>query len=273
MSVSCLVDDEDPTLDIFAATPYVVGFNQNVANESYFVDIGAVEKSYPVNLVGGQDGTNPTSDLVLNYVINQTETTAQEGVEFDFLENTGQLVIPAGSDFGLFNILINTGNLDPNMPTVLALEITSVEGDAANVGTINNLNFLFITFVGCNSQLAQDGTFGNYFLDLMREDGSTRQAFEVVEWIGPNQFLTESTGHWGINGIAPDTSMNFEDVCGEVSVPNQGLAQGYYGNQVFGTNLTGPDGSVDQTTLDFDLSYIITFGTGPLQHDSTYTRQ
>ena len=62
VSVSCLVDDEDKTLDALANTPYVVGFNQNVANESYFEDIGAVEKTYPVNLVGGQDG-NPANFL------------------------------------------------------------------------------------------------------------------------------------------------------------------------------------------------------------------
>jgi hypothetical protein len=66
--------------------------------------------------------------------------------------------------------------------------------------------------------------------------------------------------------------MNFEVICGEVFVPNQGLCQGFYSNEVYGVNLDGPDGLVDLETLNFDMSYIITFGSGPLRHDVTYTR-
>ncbi|WP_223032953.1 hypothetical protein [Hanstruepera marina] len=269
LSVSCLVDDEDAKLDAAGNTPYVVGFNQNVANESWFEDIGAIERSYPVNLVGGQDGTPSNSDLVINYIISP-ESTATEGQEFDFLENTGQLVIPAGQDFGLFNILLNTGGLDPNVPTELVLELTSVEGNAANIGTINELNLLRITFVGCSSQLE-----GNYTLTTTRDDGAQTVRPEAITLVGPNYFETESTGLWGTNGIgsAPDSSLNFEDICGEVFVPLQGLAQGYYSNEVYGTNLTGPDGAVDQTTLDFNMEYWITFSAGNRSYMADFVRQ
>ena len=268
VSVSCLVDDEDKTLDALANTPYVVGFNQNVANESYFEDIGAIEKTYPVNLVGGQDGNPANFDIVVNYRISP-ESTATEGQEFDFVQNTGQLVIPAGQDYGLFAIMLNTGNLDPNTPTQLVLELESVEGGRANIGTINELNLLRITFVGCNSQLA-----GNYELTTTRDDGAQTVRPETITLVGPNYFESESTGLWGTNaiGVAPDSSMNFEDVCGEVSVPLQGLAQGFYSNEVYGVNLTGPDGEVDQTTLDFYYDYWITFSAGNSQYNASFER-
>ncbi len=268
LSVSCLVDDEDARVDALQNTPYVVGFNQNVANESYFEDIGAIEKSYPVNLVGGQDGNPASSDIVVNYSIDPS-STATEGQEFDFLENTGQLVIPAGQDFGLFSILLNTGNLDPNTPTQLVLRLDSVEGNRANIGTINELNLLRITFVGCNSQLA-----GNYELTTTRDDGAQVIRPEVITLLGPNYFETESTGLWGTNaiGVSPDSSMNFEDVCGDVSVPLQNLAQGFYSNEVYGTNLTGPDGEVDQTTLDFYFDYWVTFTAGNSQYNASFER-
>ena len=266
LSVSCLVDDEDTTLEAAASTPYVVGFNENVANESWFEDIGAIERSYPVNLVGGQDGTPATSDLVINYIISP-QSTATEGVEFDFVENTGQLVIPAGSDFGMFSLLLNTGGLDPNTPTELVLELTSVEGNAANVGTINELNLLRITFVGCSSALE-----GNYSLTTLRDDGGQTVRPEAITLVGPNYFKTESTGTWATNSIAPDTGLNFTDICGDINVPTQGLAQGYYSNQVYGVNPTGPDGEVDQTTLDFYFDYWITFSAGNTQYNADYTR-
>lgn len=266
LSVSCLVDDEDPTLEAAASTPYVVGFNQNVANESWFEDIGAIERNYPVNLVGGGDGTPATSDLVVNYIVSP-ESTAIEGQEFDFIENTGQLVIPAGQDFGEFSILLNTGNLDPNTPTELILELTGVEGNAANVATLNELNLLRITFVGCSSQLE-----GMYSLTTNRDDGFQTVRPEAIVLTGPNVFKTESTGTWATGSIAPDTGMNFSDICGEINVPQQGLCQGYYSNQVFGTDPTGPDGQVDQTTLDFSYTYWITFSAGNRQYEAVYTR-
>lgn len=268
LSVSCLVDDEDSTLEAARSTPYVVGFNQNVANESWFEDIGAIERSYPVNIVGGSDGTNPSSDIVVNYIISP-ESTATEGQEFDFLENTGQLVIPAGQDFGMFSILLNTGGLDPNSPTELVLELVSVEGNAANIGTLNELNLLRITFVGCSSALE-----GNYSLTTTRDDGAQTVRPEAITLVGPNYFETESTGLWATNGIgvAPDSSMNFEDICGEVFVPFQNLAQGFYSNGVFGSNLTGPDGTVDQTTLDFAMEYWIEFGSGNRLYNADFER-
>lgn len=268
VSVSCLVDDEDKTLDALANTPYVVGFNNNVANESYFEDVGPIEKTYPVNLVGGMDGNPANFDIVVNYRISP-ESTATEGQEFDFLENTGQLVIPAGQDYGLFGLIINTGGLDPNTPTQLVLELESVEGGRANIGTINELNLLRVTFVGCNSQLA-----GNYTLTTTRDDGAQTVRPETITLLGPNYFETESTGLWATNGIgvSPDSSMNFEDICGDVFVPLQNLAQGFYSNEVYGVNLTGADGEVDQTTLDFSMDYWITFSAGNSQYNASFER-
>lgn len=159
------------------------------------------------------------------------------------------------------------------MPTRLVLDLTAADSSGAPAVVASSNSRIAITFVGCNSQIAQeDNNFTDYFVQLTREDGGSYSGEEVIEWIAPNQFLTESTGFWGVNTIAPDTSMNFEVICGEVFVPNQNLAQGFYSNEVYGVNLDGPDGLVDLETLNFDMSYIITFGSGPLRHDVTYTR-
>lgn len=273
MFTSCLVDDTDETLEAVANTPYTIGFSQQVANESYFEDIGPIEAGYNVVVIGGQDGSDPSQDITVSYTVNTELSSATEGVEFDFVDNSGSLTIPAGSDFGRFNLLINTGGLNETMPTRLVLDLTAADSTGAPAVVAASNSRIAITFVGCNSQLAQeDNNFTNYFMQLTREDGSSVSRNEVIEWVAPNQFLTESTGVWGINSIAPDTSMNFEVICGEVFVPNQGLCQGFYSNEVYGVNLDGPDGLVDLETLNFDMSYIITFGSGPLRHDVTYTR-
>ena len=268
---SCIVDNDDETLEEMSSTPYTIGFKNSVANESYFEDEGSIPRTYLVNIIGGKDGSNPSEDIILNYSINETASTAEEGREFDFVQNTGQIVIPAGTNFGEFEILLNTGNLDPNKPTVLVLDLEST--NSADSVIVENNKSLSITFVGCNSQIAQPGNQGLYLVELVRDDGVTYSGVETITWTGPNNFQTESTGIWGVNTIAPDTSMDFEDVCGEISVPNQNLAQGFYSNEVYGVNLSGPDGTVDQNTLSFEMSYYITFSAGPRLHTVTYTRQ
>lgn len=270
MLFSCFVDDEDETLEAFSNTPYTIGFNTKVANESYFEDKGAIEASYPVVIIGGQDGSNPESDITIEYEVNTGLSTAVEGKEFDFLDNSGVLTIPAGSNFALFNILINTGNLDPDQPTKLVLDLVSATSSTSEAVVASSNNRIEITFVGCNSKIAQPGEPAEYQLEMSSARGNVSR-IETITWTGPNQFETESTGHWGIDAIAPDSSMPFEVICGEVFVPDHGLMN-YYSNEVKGANSSGPDGFVDPETLDFTITYTIMLSGSPVVYTATYTR-
>ncbi len=271
MLVSCLVDDEDETLDALTNTPYTIGFQSSTSNESFFEDVGAIERSYPVIIIGGQDGTDPTSDITVNYSVNTELSTATEGVEFDFVNTGGTLTIPSGSNFANFNILLNTGNLDPNQPTQLVLDLTSASSSGTDAVVAAQAQRIAITFIGCNSQIALPGTPSTYSVVTVRDsDGAVFNRTENITWIGPNTFQTDGVGLYGINSIAPDTSMDFQDICAEIIVPDQGLAQGFYGNEVGGA--PGADGEVDQETLNFVMRYFITFGGEPTYYTATFTR-
>ena len=59
-------------------------------------------------------------------------------------------------------------------------------------------------------------------------------------------------------------------VCGTLSVPQQGLAQGYYSNQVYGFE----DGSADPASGELKMFYITEFSGGAtkIECTSVYTK-
>lgn len=262
-SVSCFVDDEDETLDIFADTPYVIGFINKEVNESYFEDLGAIRTDYKIDLIGGQDGNPSDTDLVVSYAVNPA-SSAVEGREFDFADNSGTITIPAGSDVANIPILINTGNFDLSNPTVLLLDLVSVQGDEGIISENNSQ--LKITFVGCQADY-QDYT---YSMTIVRADGVVRgeNLIEGISLKGVNSFRTETVGDFGITRgtYGGEPGFTFNDVCGEITVPDQNLLS-IFGNQVYGS------GSFDSETGDITITYAVEFGGNPTFYTATYTRQ
>lgn len=264
---SCLVDDD--VAREFDQSPAVVGFDKELAAENYFSDEGAVLTNYPVVLLGnGGDGTLPTEDIVVQYEISEN-STATPGQEFDFTDNSGTLTIPAGQSFANFAININTGNLDPNVPTELILNLTEVTQGDAVVSSGNNK--IAITFVGCQSDV--DAYTYNVTSIRLSDGGVVASAVEEIEMVDINEFQTVSTGAYGPNSdnyaggsIAANNGFTFIDICGEITVSSQNLAS-TYSNQVYGS------GSVDPETGTITITYTITFASGDQVIETTYVRQ
>jgi hypothetical protein len=233
MLSSCSEGDRLPTDDLTG--PKIVGFQSDVKNVTYFEDVGAVNVDLPVVIVGMGNG-QLSSDVVVTYQIDTANTTAVEGQEFSFVDSNHTVTIPAGSDFGIIPITVNTGSLNPTSATKLVLTLVSsdpgivVEGQSA-VATVN--------FVGCVSQI-QEGSY-----TVTRGPGSTigngTTYQDVITMVGTNKFTTAHTPPYiGTNespaGL-PSYGFTFEDVCGEITVADQNLFN-YYTNIVSGAPFT-----------------------------------
>ena len=93
---------------------------------------------------------------------------------------------------------------------------------------------------------------------------------ELISEVSPGLYKTTTTYRWDAGTIAPDQGFNFTDVCGTLNVPQQGLAQGYYSNQVYNFS----DGSVNPTSGELKIYYITEFGGGTTKIECTgiYTK-
>jgi len=261
-TVAC-TDDDIRTEQDFSNGPKVVGFASPFESVAYFEDLGAVERGFPVTIIGQGNGQNPTSPIVVHYEVDPA-STATEGTEFDFVDQSGIVTIQPNGTFANFPLLVNTGQLNPTQKTELILNLTSADG--AVVGA--QYNRLRIVFVGCQSQLA-----GMYTTRCTRNDGFVRNfpAPEEIFLVDVNTFKTTTTGTYLPGSIAPDQGYNFIDICGDMTVPKQNLCQGTYSNEVYGLTDDGTDGHmIDANT--FEIRYEITFAAGNRQYVSKYTR-
>ena len=267
---SCIVDDKDEYLDGLAQTPYTIGFSNAGATESYFQDIGALEKTYQIKIIGGQDGSDPETPIDVTYKVNTELSTATEGQEFDFVENDGTLTIPAGSDFANLDLLVNTGNLNPDEPTTLVLDLLEATSSGEPTAVAAQRKQFTITFVGCLSKVSSPDAPVKYQLEVTSSYG-TQTREELIYYTGPNNFSTSSVGYW--SSLPGCFCYPFEVICGDVFVPDHNLSD-YYSNEVAGLNDNGPDGFVDPETGDITISYTIMLGDPqtPVVFKATYTR-
>ncbi|WP_430400852.1 hypothetical protein [Flavobacterium sp.] len=265
--LACTDDDIKVEQD-FSNGPKVLGFSSNFESVAYFEDLGAVERNFPVNILGNGNGQLSDTDITVTYEVDAA-STATEGVEFDFADTSGMVTIPAGSTFGMFPLMVNTGDLNPTEKTELILNLTT-SSEGTVVGA--QYNRLRIVFVGCQTQIATAGSPGSFTCTIVRNDGATVvRPTETVSLVDINTLKTTTTGTWAPGTIAPDQAYNFIDICGDITVPVQGLCQGYYSNQVYGLTADGTDGEVDDIN-NFNATYEITFGAGNRQYTNTYVR-
>lgn len=247
--LGCSDDDIRPEHQLDSGKK-VVGFNSPFESVSYFVDEGVVNKSFPVSLIGSGNGQTTSSDLVINYEIDYAASTATEGVEFDFVDTTGTITIPAGSTFGNYPLKVNTGLLNPTMKTELVLKLTSVTNSAV-IG--EQYQTLKIIFIGCQSLLA-----GNYSLLITWNNGANSgvRNDEVVSTLDVNTFRTRYVGGWAsatFGGIGFD----FIDICGEISLLPDLTLTGYSNKILPVTSDSVPnDGEVTSST-EFNVVYNI----------------
>lgn len=270
-TTSCLVDDESNPTFTPDGSAYVVGFDNATATESYFMDEGAIEKSYPLSLKGSPTGLNNPNEIVINYTMDPA-STAVEGAEFDFVDASGELIIDADSDFALLPISINTGGFDPAAPTELILNIST---SAENTIVSEQYQTLTIKFVGC---LATVDSYASYNLDIeyTAVDGSVsyyNRPAEVLSSTGsPNNFITSTSGHWGPGALSPGADgFYFSVICDEVFIESQNLG-GYWANMVEGNlGSSVPTGTVDPVTGVINMEYKICYAGDCRKYVSVYT--
>ena len=167
--------------------------------------------------------------------------------------------------FGSLPLKVNTGLLNPTMKTELVLKLTAVDQDGYVIALQQSL--FKVIFVGCQSQLA-----GVYTVVVTRNDGLVRTYLsETVDLVSVNYFKTRTTGTWAAGAIAPDQGYNFTDICGDITVASQSLAQGYYSNTVKGLTADGTDGFVTDNN-NFQVKYEISFAAGNRTYTNVYTR-
>lgn len=264
LAFACTDDDLAP--EVYTSGPKIVGFGTTFSSVAYFADEGVVSKDFPVNVIGLGNGQLSDEDIVVHYEIDQEASTATEGVEFDFVDTSGIITIPAGMSFGMFPLNINTGNFNPTEKTQLVLKLTQ-----PSEGTVVGEQYktLQIVFVGCQSQLE-----GNYTLQVVRQSDMfvRNYADEDIAMTEINTFHTESSGTYLQGQFAvPDQGFNFIDICGEITVPSQNLAN-YYTNLLRGISTDGVDGIVEEGGNTFTITYEITFAAGNQTYVATYTR-
>lgn len=263
--------DDDLGSDVYTSGQKIVGFGTDFESVAYFEDEGVVQKEFAVNLIGLGNGQVSDEPITVNYEIDAANTTAIEGEEFDFVDTSGTITIAAGSDFGVFPLNINTGSFNPTEKTQLVIKLTS-----ASEGTIVGAqqNTLKVVFVGCQSQLQ-----GVYTLQVVRQSDNFIRNYANEDIIPyeedgvevRNTFHTESSGTYTQGQFAvPDQGFNFVDICGEITVPEQNLAN-YYSNLLRGISADGIDGNVIDEN-QFVLTYEITFTAGNQTYVGTYTR-
>lgn len=259
---SCSDSDKDNGYIYNGDGVRIYGFQNPSTRFSHFEDKGVVEDKVPVILIGGADGTSNDKDVVLNYIVDTENSTATEGVEFDFKDTSGKLIIPAGSDYALFPLNLNTGNFNASKATKLILKLVSTDTPETTISDLNRV--VEISFIGCRSTLADS----QYNVVVVRDDGSTKDhGTESLTSPGVNTFVTETTGLYNKGQYSATQGFTFVDICGSITVEKQGLFNGQYSNQVY----TVEPGKVDENG-NFVITYAITFDGKPTFFTATYTK-
>ncbi|HEX9979658.1 MAG TPA: hypothetical protein VGB50_03740 [Flavobacterium sp.] len=269
---SCSDDDVKRTDDLTGQK--IAGFETNLVNVTHFEDIGAVTVDIPVKLFGLGNGQLPTSDIVINYSIDTENTTAVQGQEFSFGDTSGQIVIPAGSDFNTIPLVVNTGQLNPSVATSVVLNLSSPNGDVI-IG--EQWKQVTVNFVGCVSAI-QEGSYTATRGPLSTIGPNTTYQ-DVITMVGTNTFTTAHTPPYiGSNedpaGL-PSYGFLFEDVCGEITVSSGQTLFDYYSNPVEGVSLN--NGVLnDQQGVVVDANTFIIYmkvgGTNTYYTYITYTK-
>jgi hypothetical protein len=253
-----LNSDELPGSDLTNGgnAPTIVGWGKAAVSESYFSDIGTLNNTYPIDVLGTVDGSPTKTDITLTVSID-AETTAIDGGEFTIPSKS--VVIPAGSSSAGVPVDLNTGSFNLSEPTLLVLNIsTSVNGVVIS-GASQQMR---ITFVGCKSTL--DTSTYNVAI-TSRDTGNTVTKTGVsLSVLDVNYFETKYVGGWPLS-----PGVRFSAICGNLFVESHDLAAKYSNQVTAAGGANNLAGSVDSNG-NFTLTYSISGDWGIF--DAVYTK-
>jgi hypothetical protein len=260
---SCILDDDEQT---FNEGPNVLLFPSSQVT-GFFLNDNADDYTYtvPLSITGGT-GYPLNAKTNANFELDPS-STATEGVEFDFVDNSGSVVIPAGNTFTNVPIVVHSGELDPANPTTVVLNITGGSSSATDniVASGNRGQVIIVLQATCSSDLG-----GTYELSVVSSSGTTNfHPAETLTEISEGVYLTNTSGTWDVgvlNGGVREGFI-FNEVCGSIIIEQQNLA-GIYGNLLEGTEVLG---TVDPTTGDITLEYTIGFSGNTVFNTYTAT--
>lgn len=235
----------------------IVGWGKSSVTESYFSDIGVLNNAYPINILGGGDGTPSTSAIDVTLSVDPS-STAIDGGEYSIPSTS--FTIPAGSSFAMVPIDINTGLFNATTPSKVVINVAT----STNGVVIDALaGQMTINFVGCQSDIANH----TYMMTVTSSTGGQYgPVLETVLMESVNNFMTYSAGTWD-PPLNPGHGVRFEDICGNLTIPSQGLVD------VYSNSVTAHGPSTVQPNGDFTLNYTIGFGSGPRDYVATYIKQ
>ena len=269
--LSCTDDD----VNSYDNSPYIVGFYKQAEVKSY-VATGDVEAlNIPINLIGGEQGLTMTGPVNMTYELDPS-STAVLGDEFDFVNPTNTIVLPAGKTSVDLPLTINTGNLETgaenakkivlNIKTASSLQPVVVGAQYKQITiTLNGLCF-------SNAQ-------GTYTLTTTRLDNGAIYNLPGEEVIvtGPGTYLTSSTGPYNNRGLVaagaqvPSSTpgFNFTEVCGAITIQEQNLCN-LYSNLVTQTAAQAANSNINSVTGVMTIEYTISFAAGPRSYRGVY---
>ena len=262
---SCLVD-QTTRYDANDDGPNLAGFADTRTSFSFVSD--GNEYVFPIKMkLIGPTSMDVTDDIVVT-IDNDPTSTAVEGVHFR-LNQPSITLKKADNYLGLLPITILTEGIVAPLAKapVLVLRVADATG-AENV--LANGKKLEITLnYGCFSNLA-----GLYSLtiDRVSTTGVPSQIIrndELIQQTGVGTYRTTYVGHWTPDDMAPGTpGFTFNDVCNEITVPEQNLAD-YYANIVKGTAI----GTVNPETGVIYIEYSVCYNGACNFYKCTYVPQ
>jgi hypothetical protein len=102
-------------------------------------DLATITYMLPIELIG-TDGNALGSDTVVNFSVDNAQSTAVEGTNYTF-DNGLSATIPAGSTFGFINVNIDSSTLDVCTPLTLVLTLESTDSGVAIAATNGQLEY------------------------------------------------------------------------------------------------------------------------------------
>lgn len=262
---SCLVDDT-ARYDLNDDGPNLAGFADTRTAFSFVSDGNEYVFTVRVKLVG-PTSMDVTDDIVLT-IGSDASSTAIENTHFR-LEQTTITLKKSDNYLGVLPIRILTAGIAAPLEETPVLVLNVVSATGAET-VINNGKKLEITLnYGCFSDLA-----GLYRLTIERVNSlgvpsTIVRNDEVITQTGVGTYRTTYVGHWTLEEIAPgNPGFTFTDVCNDLSVPEQKLAN-LYPNIVKGT----APGSVDPVTGNIYIEYSVCYDGACNFYKLTYIKQ